>query len=221
MARLPTANATAPTAADGKCLLTSTYKQAIRELSLWYRGNSSSADNSIVIQGLVDGTWVDVATIAPLDNAAGGQRVTVTNFPDGVMQAKITLRRPGTGSAMIDDVTVEYGGEYAELPLKEWKDVDAGLATSLRVSGLKPSTVYSYSVVGHNADLESRQSNRVQVTLKSSGVESNLAQGYACTMTGRTLASCRQSAGTAAYQLPAAGIYIVRAAQATFKVAVR
>ena len=117
----------------------------------------------------------------------------------------------------------------------------AGLATSLCVSGLKPSTVYSYSVVGHNADLESRESNRVQVTLKSSGVESNLVQGYACTVTGRTLrltvptdaqvtvvdvagrtvASCRQSAGTAAYQLPAAGIHIVRAAQATFKVAVR
>ena len=227
--------------ADGKYLLTCVYPQAIREMSLWYRGNSSSADNSIVIQGLVDGTWVDVATIAPLDNTAGGQRVAVTNFPDGVMQAKITLRRPGTGSAVIDDVTVGYGGEYAELPLKEWKDVDAGLATSLHVTGLKPSTVYSYSVVGHNADLESRESNRVQVTLKSSGVERNLAQGYACTVTGRTLrltvpadaqvavvdvagrtvASRRQSAGTAAYQLPAAGIYIVRAAQATFKVAVR
>lgn len=226
--------------ADGKYLQSPEYNQDVRTVGFWYRGNSSSVDNSIDVLGNVGNDWTVIQSIKPIANTAGGQNVSVASIPDGVRQVKIVFNQAGAGSAVIDDVKIGYGGNFEELPIAAWNKYNVGNVTSYKVTGLEPSTIYSYSVIANADDLSSKESERIQVKLTGGvgtvadgaveyqvvGDELNLtlpkaSQVAIYDITGRCIASKMQYDITAAYKLQHSGIYIVKTAGTVFKVVIK
>lgn len=226
--------------ADGKYLQSPEFNQDVRSIDFWYRGNSSSEDNSLDVLGCINGEWTAISTVKPVLNTAGGQFISLSAIPEGVKQVKIQFNQVGSGSAVIDDVTIGYGGNYEELPLAAWNKYNVGNVTSFKVTGLETGNSYSYSVIGNADDLESIASDRIQVKplggvhgVTADAVEHSVV-GNSLILTlpdaadvaiydiaGRCLYSAAQLAGSAEYTLPQAGLYIVRLADKVLKIAVR
>ena len=153
---------------DKQYLQSPVYKQDVRGLSFWYRGNTANTENSIVIYGLAKSGWEEIDHIASVLNTSGGIEYKNDNIKAGYSQIKIVFARQTTGYVFLDDVVVYYGGNKEELPLKSYTDLNVGNVTSYLVKGLTPGTTYNYAVFAHNADLRSIESQRISVSLPTS-----------------------------------------------------
>ncbi|MNI48253.1 hypothetical protein D3C73_1028110 [compost metagenome] len=78
------------------------------ELSFWLKGQSTDTSSSLLIQGLQNGTWIDIATIKPLSTV--GKVVTYKvadgTLPTGITQMKFTYKKV-LGNLAIDDVLIK------------------------------------------------------------------------------------------------------------------
>jgi M6 family metalloprotease-like protein len=133
-------------AADGVSLTTATYPSSVSSVSFWYRGASSAAANLFVIQGLVDGNWVEIGKVSPSSAATAGVTHTISEIPDGVKQVRFVYNKAGAGNIALDDVTITAGGS-SYTPLEGYDSLNVGNTTSHRVdiSGIK-STMLAYKV---------------------------------------------------------------------------
>lgn len=153
---------------DKQYLQLPVFKQDVRGLSFWYRGNTADTGNNIIIYGLSNNGWEEIDQIASVKNTAGGIEYKNEDIKAGYSQIKIVFARQSTGYVFVDDVVVYYGGNKEELPLKSYTDVNVGNVTSYLVKDLTPGLNYNYAVFGHNDDLRSIESQRISVTLPTS-----------------------------------------------------
>lgn len=150
---------------DGQNITTRDYPQDVREINLWYRGNSPSTENSITIYGRINGDWVEISKTAPVTNLSGGAEINITEIPAGCRQVKISFSNTQTGNVFIDNIIIGYGGIYEEKTLTEYNGLNVGNVNSHNVTGLAPGGKYSYSVFGHAGELKSKESARISVAL--------------------------------------------------------
>lgn len=228
--------------ADGQCLQSPAFSQDVRGLSFWYRGNTASEGNTITISGLSKSGWVEIDKIAPVRNTAGGILYQNSEIPAGYSQVKLVFSRQSTGYAYVDDVTVYYGGNKEELPLRQYTGLQVGNVTSFRVEGLTPGTTYNYSVFAHQGDLRSIESQRVGVTLSLASGLDGVSQasrsvvpcqgGFTVTSDqreevrvydaqGRLVDSFWKESGTAMYHLGQRGLFVVVTRDGAAKVVLR
>lgn len=127
-------------------------------LSFWQR--SQVASNQLVVEQRDNDTeeWAAAATIAMSNK---GEIVTIAI--DTLAQARIRFERKSS-YALIDDVEVRYINIFHNV-VDGHDNLDAGSNTEMKISGLKPSTIYSYRVRGVQNGTLSAASNEVIVTL--------------------------------------------------------
>lgn len=228
-------NASAATISSGE------YSEGIRSLSFWYKGVGTSDGDLLTVEaGVPDSkgntVWSIVEEI-PLSNGSTASTVSLTNlaenaeWPGYFSRVRIALRTEGKGAVAIDDIKIEYGGEVEKSYPAIEKGFSAGKATSFRIEGLAPSTIYWAAVSARSGELVSRMSPEVRIitlegeasvdnafaedtfrifrighTLNISGCDGETVRIYS--IDGRMVKSCRVTEGCAALTLPAPGTYI-------------
>lgn len=225
--------------ADGQSLTTKEYKQDVRSLKFWYRGNSSAEENSLIISGNVNGEWAEISNISPIATTSGGSMFETADIPDGCRQIKVSFKRPNSGYVFIDDLTIGYGGNYSETAMPQFDNINVGDVSAFNVTGLTPSETYSYSVIAHNSGLQSKESARIRVTLPSTSALNTIKtndkgkiiindrlitvssdhtiQSSVYTPTG-VLIGTNKAAKSVTYNVPQYGIYIVKIGDKAYKI---
>lgn len=141
-------------------------------LRFWYRGNNSTENASIIIDGLKDMAWQNIHTINPIISTAG-QTVEIggdsdINMPVGIKSVRILFRTTDTSSLNIDDIEIGCGGAYVPVYVNPYDHYNVGATTMTTIEGLTPSTTYYYIVRGVNDDLRSLPSKEISVTTNQS-----------------------------------------------------
>lgn len=220
------------------------YDDNVSKVTFWMRGNKAGETDVIVVMARVNGTWTKAGEVA-IENAAGGQNVEFTDFPEDTRAVRLDFVRNGvSGSVAIDDIVVYHGATYGEEPVAEWQQVHTGDTDHYQVYGLEPDNQYTYRLAATDGELVSKTSNSVTVVTKPS---TSIAAPVAGTLTvtavahdinvvgatpglrvavtdiaGRLVyAGTTDSNGNFAASLPAAGVYFVQAGSEVAKVLVR
>ena len=131
---------------DGDCLTMSYNESLAYGLKFWYR--SAKASGKLTIEQKVNGQWVTVATI---DNPSIEGETVEYNL-DGATEVKLTYGRE-SGYLCIDDVVLSVKS-IERKPCDGYMQVSTGGNSSLQVSGLEPSSNYSYVVKAVNNEGE-------------------------------------------------------------------
>lgn len=153
--------------ADQAYLQSPVFNKGVRTLSFWYRGNNADASNSLKILALCDGTWEVIHEETTIENATGGKIVTL-DIDRKYTSLKWVYVKPCAGNIAIDDIKIGHSGEMEDLPLAGYVDMEVGNVNSYKVEGLMEGVLYAYSVIAHNSEFSSNESNRVSVTPGSS-----------------------------------------------------
>ena len=138
----------------------------VRGLSFWYRlRNKPTADNFIVVSGLVGKDWQELVTYPlTLDGNSQGRIAAWSDtesdniFPKDCKAIRITYRLMGQGALAIDDVKLAYDDKPYPVYLPEWKDRSVGNVVSFVVDGLTPDTEYFYCVRGADSRVNTQYS---------------------------------------------------------------
>lgn len=221
--------------ATGNVLASPVFDDDVTALRFWTRGNNTREGDVVNVYTEADGQRT-LHTSVPVVKTVGGKKTEITDFPAGTRQVVIEFVRAGTSGALaLDDVVVEYGHQYT-VNEQSARDLKTGDVTSHVVTGLTPGAMYGYRVVGTDGKLNSIPSEMITVkTAGGAGVDAvtdgsplvisvnslsvSVGDGQevvAYDLTGGVVASGRGS-----LVLPASGVYIVRAANKSAKVAVR
>lgn len=216
---------------DGGWITSPQYNGSLTSVSFWQRGNGAPEGSVVKVEEYLDGGWSEVALVN-VESQKGGTTSTVESFAGG-NAVRLTFDSPtGKGSVCIDDIHVEYSSQLNLQPLEDYTDLVVE-GTSALVSGLDENTSYVYTVRASNGTLFSRPSAAVRVqTPQSTAVRSAAAEGMRVRTEGMRLeiSGCkdtvtvtdpsgrivaRGAAGT--YTMPAHGLYIITAAEGSFK----
>lgn len=145
---------------------------------------------------------------------------------------RIVFDRAGAGALAIDDVVIKHGGDKVAVYLPGMESLSVGNETELKVGGLEPGETYYYTVKASNGDVISQQSREVSVVMAwLSGVGSVGADSESLTVTvsgnivkvsapsgrvatlydiaGHLIDRATVVSGTAEFNVPVAGFYIV------------
>lgn len=135
-----------------------------RGLRFWHRTVGTAPEATLEVYARVAGEWLSCRTL-DLSATAADPSIEVAEeiIPYGADALRLTFHPAGKGSIAIDDVEFLWGGETTVVPLPSHTDIDAGTSTSLKVTGLEPSTVYFYTVTAHKDGVDSKISNEIRV----------------------------------------------------------
>lgn len=218
--------------ANGDYLQTCVYDDNVSGISLWRRGSNTTDECSISVYGLMgDDTWERVTSF-PAGKSQGSGTVAFDEFPEGVRAVRIFFDRAGAGALAIDDVVIKHGGDKVAVYLPGMESLSVGNETELKVGGLEPGETYYYTVKASNGDVISQQSREVSVVMAwLSGVGSVGADSESLTVTvsgnivkvsapsgrvatlydiaGHLIDRATVVSGTAEFNVPVAGFYIV------------
>lgn len=207
---------------------TPVFDNDITSLSYWQRGASTKGESTVHVMGLKDGSWTEIESYPTSDTE---DTHTVSDIPQGVRQIKIVYEKK-TGNLALDDIVVVSGGSaYVAMP--GYDAVSTGGNTSFFVSaeGIAPCTL-RYYVCASGAEGVSRQSNMVVVRIDENGVSIAGTENTGIRIYGRRLSAAGRielygidgtmiSAADGELEVPAAGLYIVKASGKVFKAMVK
>lgn len=187
----------------------------IRAISLWHRGNGTTAAERLVLETPDGDGWVAITSF-PIETEKGGTALA-SPVPDGTNNVRLRFSRPDKGAVAIDDIhlaTSELVDETLHTAL------NASSATSLRITGLQAENTYKYIVYARDAEgMLSRASQPMTVrTPAKSGITATWAPAditvvgldvYAPgTLNVYSICGTLVASGSGHITLPAPGIYI-------------
>lgn len=153
----------------------------IRSFSFWHRGVNAADGSLVVVRGLVDGKWEEIASI-PVVNEQGGavnewnENDMDNRLPNSCTSVRLDYFAAGKGSLAIDDITVGYSGDYSIEGLDGYVDLQVGDVLQQSVTGVKSGRDYYYRVTATDGTLMSKPSNEVRVRSVSGIVQPSVAQ---------------------------------------------
>ncbi len=153
---------------NGAYLITRTFPNPIKSLSLWIKGQTATSDCTISFECPDDQGWATFKTIAVNAYNSKGTVVTIDEIPANTYALRIYYNKGSRGNVAIDDVAVTYG--TSTYILDGYDAVSTEGATSMRVSAVKGVNKYRYSVRAIVGSTRSAESNTIEVTL-SNGVD--------------------------------------------------
>ncbi len=153
---------------DGEFLQSPIMNADIRGLSFWYRGLDTEKDNFLVLEGYVNREWVALDTINTVSDIDEGLVAAWEEngdhiLPKGVRAIRIINKRPASGSVVIDDIVLYYGGEVSVIFLSDYKERSVGDTLSYKIEGLEKGVDYYYVVRAVYSDGYSKASNEITV----------------------------------------------------------
>lgn len=214
---------------DGGWLKTPVFDADITSIKFWHKGQQAEGSYLIVSGIKADNTEVEITRVEPEKVAARTE--TINEIPQGVRQILITYYK-SKGNIAIDDVVVTIGGSsMAVLPGYEAKSSEG--ETFLRVTTpATPGAEYVYYVTATDGTNVSDRSNTVTVPdLSNSSIAMSKAEA-SFRVDGRRVVAGEPVVitdlsgrvifrGMGEYNLPEAGVYIVKGAKAVRKLIVR
>lgn len=213
----------------------------IHSIRFWHRGNNAPAENTLdIIATDAKGTKTVVAQL-PITNSIGGETVSVDALPSKTRQIRIMHNRPASGAVAIDDIVLNWGGEFSLEPAAGYDGLNVGYKHTHQVDGLYSGTTYFCKVTALSGSRTSLASEEIEVTTGGqNSVEDIIVDGGVkvdvegrkvtvtadeatsisiADLTGRLLASTVGADLTVS--LPAPGIYIIATPTHRQKVLVR
>lgn len=202
-------------------LETALYPEGVKEFSFWCRGNSTGPEDEFRVYGYVDGQWerVHVQKVS-----RSGQTVVVSDFPEGVTKVRLEFLKNGKdGSLAVDDVKVTYYTTSNPVYTNDYKDKNIGNLLTSSISGLKENTRYYFKLRATDGSKYSKYSEERGVVTGSSGINSAVQEAVGIAVDGRTVVCPDQNitvydlagrivaSGRGSVELPAAGLYIIKA----------
>ena len=228
--------------ADGMFLQTPQGDSDITGFSMWMRGRSDVALNSLSVFGNDGLRWrnLEEFTIP----SEGGVVALDPDLLEGIRAVRMVYNKAGSpGNAIIDDVTVERGASLARDYLQGYNRGDIGAGTEITVTDLSPGTTYYCRITATNGLLETRPSAECRFrTTGDSHIEETSGDGdislvvdggdltvfvgsdlparvdiySTCGMLVATEAACRDK--PACFSMLAPGLYLVRAGSKAVKI---
>lgn len=158
---------------DGLTIQSPRSGNRINSISFWHRASSNhDDDNSLVVSGYNGAVWENIAAVNPLAEKPGETvSVDLSSGESSYEGIRITYHRPVSGTVYIDDIVLERE-KLTTVPLTGYNPANAGNNLSLKITGLKPGTLYSYCVSASNGTLTSGCSPLV--TVKTPGTENSI-----------------------------------------------
>lgn len=155
-------------AQDGAYLITRTFPNPIKSVSLFIKGQTATSDCTLSLESSDGEGWTNFKTIAINAYNNKGAVVTVNDVPANTFAVRIYYNKGQRGNVAIDDVAVTYGS--STYILDGFDAVSTGGATSMRVAAVKGVEKYRYNVRAYVGTSRSAVSNTIELTL-SNGVE--------------------------------------------------
>lgn len=227
---------------DGSYITTKSYDYDVQGIKFWYKGDRTNTQCSFDVEGLADGKWIPLHSIASLSREATD--VEVKDIPRGVRQVRFTYHRYGNGFLAIDDIEIMVGGEAQKL-VEGYDGLDVGNVTSLKIGSL-PSGEKGFVYKVQAVDAQGRKSlvsHPQKVDLDLTGITSITSENTRTVSVSGNVLTCKGKAtekvsvwtpdgrptacttldadGHGQINLPSNGIYIVRFADKAFKVLTR
>lgn len=221
---------------DRNVLTSPVYEAGITAASFKHYPMASSAiNNEIEISFLVGDKWVD-SDQKDYPNI-GVKTCTVRNIPEGCKAIRITYNATVKADILVGEFAISGGSdkEYSA-PLSGYTDLHTGNVGSISVKGLKPGTVYVYTVKATDGEAVTAPSETIRVkTLEESAID-EITDGATeriipvpggVEVTGNVRVDIFNATGAHLYSGPAGyislsvGFYIVRIPGSTVKISVR
>lgn len=161
--------------ANNDLLRTPTYEVDVNGISFWVKGAASTA-GTLKVLGLINGSWTEMATYDASTLVSAAQIITIneTTTPamlSGCRAVQIQFIRT-SGSIFVDDVVVAYNGATSRKYVDGYESKELGVALSEKVTSLRNSTHYFYTVDATSANgLRSMPSEEVEVVTAFSSID--------------------------------------------------
>ncbi len=214
-------------ASDDAYIASPSYSAPITGLTFWHRGSNVPTENRIAVDVLAGEDWKKLAEY-PIENAAGGKTIEITDIPANSKSVKISFVRTNpSGVLALDDIKIYWNMKYEKIPVNRFDKFETGNVTTFRADGFEKNSEYYYTLVAGSKELRSKESNEIKVvTLNGTGV-TELTNGIPYRLTGRTLELHSDSSKdveifdihgrklavlnhTTSYTFPCGGIYIIK-----------
>ncbi|MDE5659369.1 MAG: M6 family metalloprotease domain-containing protein [Muribaculaceae bacterium] len=153
-------------------------KEMISEVKFWYRGIKTEDRHSIKVYGYDGRRWCMVSEIKSLVTDKAGATVTLDEEFARIpcYSVHIAYSRPlAKGTLALDDINVTHTATTSQ-PVEGYDALEVGNTLSATITGLKPSTLYSYTVTANNSTMASLASTpRLVRTSTDSGLDTAFA----------------------------------------------
>lgn len=138
----------------GAGILTRQYEGDVEYIEFWMKGFSVNANSRLIVNGLINGEWVELQTIYPTSNVGTVHKLEA--IPEGVKQVKLSYKQ-SLGSVAIDDIIVRTaGGGFTSLA--GYSLLSVGNVCSHKIDKLMDNAdIYTYKVCA--IDVNGRQSD--------------------------------------------------------------
>jgi hypothetical protein len=138
------------------------YPGAVKSIEFWYRGKDAGASGSLVVLGYANGEWKEIKRIKPLNNAVGGETITILSayIQEVTTAIKITYEK-ASGYVSIDDISVIYERFSYTTFVADYDKYDVGNVNAHTINGLESESDYYYLVIGYNGSVYSHPSNEI------------------------------------------------------------
>ncbi len=216
------------------------YDANITKLQLLYRrvGNTNGSLTIYGRSGTAD-NWIE---LDKKNIGSSKARANVTIGSESAIHQIMLIQSTDGASIIADDIVLSLDSSIELEPVENMTGLDAGTETTHTVKGLAPLTTYYYTVRAHNDTDDSLESSPIEITTdESTGIDNVIADSNSTvtvadktvtvttdidaitgiyTPTGlAVIAPVKLQAGSsAAFQLPANGVYIVRVGKKSFKI---
>ncbi|MBQ5723601.1 MAG: hypothetical protein IIV64_05315, partial [Muribaculaceae bacterium] len=221
--------------AVGDLIETPVYDKDIRTVNLWTRLSRENVSARLEVYGSDGVSKYHIATITEIDGTEEGTNLVIDRIPYGTRQVSLNYYYASKDAILyIDDIQVNFAGEITDVAIDGYDGIRVD-GTSHKVIGLAENTDYVAYVKAFGNGEESKVSralgfttadplsvdavtseNRLAVTVDNGLVRlSDATQSFNIyTVDGRVVAL--NVVGQ--YQLPQAGLYIVKAGSKVAKV---
>ena len=154
---------------NGAYLVTRTFPDPIKSVTLWLKGQTATSDCTLCFQRPDGDGWENFKTVS-VGSYTTGTTLTIEgeDIPAGTFALRIYYNKGTRGNVAIDDVAVSYGA--STYILDGFNAVSTGTATSKSVPVVEGVNKYRYSVRAYIGTSRSAASNEVEVVI-SDGVE--------------------------------------------------
>lgn len=153
-------------------------KEMITSLKFWYRGIKTEDRHRIMVYGYDGRTWQLISEIASLVTDKAGATITLEDEFAKIpcYAVHISFTRPlATGTLALDDICVTHQATTVNA-VEGYAPFEAGNTLQATVTGLKPSTLYSYTVTANDGTMTSLASTpRLVRTMDASGIKATAA----------------------------------------------
>lgn len=207
----------------------------IRRVSFWHRGITQNDANYILLLGLINGEWEEIAKVDICYEKSGKLVTLQDELPDNLQAVRLEFKRSSTGTLALDDIKLECAEDFVRTPVGQFDAYNVGNNLSAEVTGLASGTTYFYTVKATNGTETTRSSYEGKVTTSGTDAISVVTSDKmtSVTLNGRTLSAAeavsvfdlsgRQVAAVAAGRSVnlAPGVYIVRGGDSSTKIVVK